>query len=110
MQSRIAPTAGAFLKSELDLICYVCKRLLSRIYDGPTLFKNVLRPKVSYSCSYKDCKSKQNHSLNVGHGSSSALVIGAHICCPLHRVEKNQRHGHTFLEEKNIICVRVSMG
>ena len=49
------------------------------IYDGPTLFKNLLRPKVSYSFSYKDRKSKQNHSLNVGHGSSSALVIGAHM-------------------------------
>ena len=34
---------------------------------------------MSYSFSYKDRKSKQNHSLNVGHGSSSALVIGAHM-------------------------------
>ena len=50
-------------KSELDLICYASKRFLSRMYDGPTLFKNVLRPKVSYSISDKGRKSKQNHSM-----------------------------------------------
>jgi hypothetical protein len=33
------------------------------MYDGPTLFKNVLRPKVSYSIGDKGRKSKQNHSM-----------------------------------------------
>jgi len=98
----------ALFKSELDLIRCASKRLLSRIYDGPTLFRNVLRPRVSYSIIATSAANQNKVTawlfqtcLYAGHGSSSALIIDAHVCCPLHRVEQNQRHSHSFLQGKN---------